>query len=107
MGLNGIVIYVGSGATDTEVASLGATVGMGGVIVLDDTTSSLPTLYTTNPNTISKEELEMMDDIIDDDKDIEIEIHKENKHCFQRQTIKHVKRSRTKHKKPHMTRRII
>ena len=107
MGPNGIVIYSGSGSTATELANLGATVGTVGIIVLDDTTGSLPTSYTAEPNTISKEDLEMMDDIIDDDKAINDEIHKNNKHCFQRQAIKHVKRSRVKHKKVHMTRRII
>ena len=48
-----------------------------------------------------------MDDIIEDDKDIKIEIHKENKHCLQRQAVKQVRRSRIKHKKPHMTRRVM
>ena len=50
---------------------------------------------------------EDMDAIFDNDRDIETEINKENKHCFQRQAIKHVKRSRMKHKKPHMTRRVM
>ena len=64
------------------------------------------TTYYSTSNYPGKEDI-IDDDIINDDKDIESEIHKNNKHCFQRQTIKHVKRSRTKHKKPHMTRRII
>ena len=60
--------------------------------------------YTSNYPDKSED---MDDDIIDDDKAINDEIHKDNKHCFQRQAIKHVKRSRIKHKKPHMTRRVM
>ena len=63
------------------------------------------TAYSSTSNYSDKEDID--DDIIDDDKAINDEIHKDNKHCFQRQAIKHVKRSRMKHKKPHMTRRII
>ena len=104
--MDGIIIYVGSGTTGVEVASLCATVGTGGCIVSGDTTE-LATTYTANQNIPSIEDLEIMDDIIDDDKAINDEIHKENKHCFQRQAMKHVKRSRMKHKKPHMNRRVM
>ena len=79
----------------------------GGLIVLSNEDSTLsPTLHETLSN-ISHDKLEMPEEIMEEMHDHDKRIHADNNNSFQRKEIKHAKRSRTKHKKPHMTRRVM